>query len=211
MSWITSVCCSTAENCWAKPSTVSPNNPTWLMGASRKHVLSTSFISIRLSQRWCSCTTMVDIAFTRDRAVTFDARREQLLHQPRVDTTLVHLIESLGLVNLQDSNGMQGRVCLARSTISFGCEHRCTVTTLSTWGIHAYPLAAQPSRVVRTEETDDRLLAVKGAIHDFVSSSCTSGNLTAARAIMAVSSGSGAAVVTTPEGPALLHLYPQRT
>ncbi len=39
----------------------------------------------------------------------------------------------------------------------------------------AYPLATPPSRVVRMEEADERLLAVKGAIHDFVSSSCTSG------------------------------------
>ncbi len=39
----------------------------------------------------------------------------------------------------------------------------------------AYPLVAPPSRVVWTEETDKRLVAVKGAIHDFVSSSCTSG------------------------------------
>ncbi len=100
----------------------------------------------------------------------------------------------------------------------------------------AYPLATPPSRVVRTEEADERLLAVKGAIHELVSSSCTSGKkgtgagrgceprpaprnqsssregsglgglltsspmLTAARASMAVSSGSGAAVATTPEG-----------
>ncbi len=27
--WIASVCCCTAENCWAKPSTVSPNSPAW--------------------------------------------------------------------------------------------------------------------------------------------------------------------------------------
>ncbi len=38
-----------------------------------------------------------------------------------------------------------------------------------------YPLAAPASREVRTEETDERLLSVKGAFHDFVSSSCTSG------------------------------------
>ncbi len=75
MCWIASVCCCTAENCWAKPSTVSPNSPPWEMGASRKRALSTSFISARLSQRWRSWTTMVDIAFPRDRAVTFVARR----------------------------------------------------------------------------------------------------------------------------------------
>ncbi len=34
--WIASVCCCTVKNCWAKPSTVSPNSPAWEMGASRK-------------------------------------------------------------------------------------------------------------------------------------------------------------------------------
>ncbi len=150
-------------------------------------------------------------------------------------------------VNLQDSHGVQGRGCLARSAISFGREsgcqltglgremrtvpgHRCTAIALSTWGMPAYPLATPPSRVVRMEEANEGILAVKGAIHDFVSSSCNSGKkdpgagrgceprpaprnqssirglltsspmLMAARASMAVSSGSGAAVVTTPEG-----------
>ncbi len=145
--------------------------------------------------------------------------------------------------------------CLARSAISFGRESGCQLTGLGretrtvppsggvSWakvhrdrslhlGNAAYPLATPPLRVVRMEEADERLLAVKGAIHDFVSSSCTSGKkgteagrgpaprnqssrregsglgglvtsspmLTAARASMAVSSGSGAAVATTPEG-----------
>ncbi len=53
--------------------------------------------------------------------------------------------------------------------------HMCTATALSTWGMPAYPLATPPSRVVRTEEADERLLDVKGAIHKLVSSSCTSG------------------------------------
>ncbi len=115
--WIASVCCCTAENCWAKPSTVSPNSPAWEMGASRKCALSTSFISTRLSQRWRSWTTMV-------------SRRVQLLHQPRVGTTLVHLFERLSLVNLQDSHGVQGGDCLARSAISFGRESGCQHTGL---------------------------------------------------------------------------------
>ncbi len=161
---------------------------------------------------------------------------------------------------MQDSNGVQGGGCLARSTVSFGRESGCQLTglgretrtvppsggvswaqvhrdrSLSSWGMPAYPLATPPSRVVRMEEADERLLAVKGAIHDFVSSSCTSGKkgtgaehgceprpaprnqsssregsglgglltsspiLTAAQASMAVSSGSGVAVATTPEG-----------
>ncbi len=37
-------------------------------------------------------------------------------------TILVHLFECLGLVNLQDSHGVQGKGCLAHSTISFGRE-----------------------------------------------------------------------------------------
>ncbi len=259
MCWIASACCCTAENCWAKPSTVSPNSPPWEMGASRKRALSTSFISARLSQRWRSWTTMVDIAFPRDRAVTFVACA-QLLHQPRVGTTLVHLFERLGLVNLQDSHGVQGGGCLARSAISFGRENGCQLTGLGretrtvppsggvSWAhVHRdrslhlgnahVPLATPPSRVVRTEEADERLLAVKGAIHDFVSSSCTSGRkgtrvergceprpaprnqsssregsglgglltsspiLTAARASMAVSSGSGAATISKRGSP----------
>ncbi len=84
----------TAENCWAKPSTVSPNCPAWEMGASRKRALSTSFISTRLSQTWRFWTTRVDIIFLRDLAIVFRhpegevSRRTQLLHQPRVRTTL---------------------------------------------------------------------------------------------------------------------------
>ncbi len=171
----------------------------------------------------------------------------------------MHLFECLGLVNLQDSHGVQGRGCLARSTVSFDHESsrqltgfgRETLTVPPNGGVlsaqvHRHrslhlgnarvPLAAPPSRVVRTKETDELLLAVNGAIHDFVSSSCTSRKkgtgaergcdprpaprnqsscregsglgglltsspiLTAARASMAISSGSGAVVATTPEG-----------
>ncbi len=104
-------------------------------GGIEKGALSTSFISARLSQRWRSWTTMVDIAFPRDHDVTFVARRAksvavQLLHQPRVGTTLVLLFERLGLVNLQDSHGVQGGGCLARSAISFGRESGCQLTGL---------------------------------------------------------------------------------
>ncbi len=31
MCWIASVCCCTAEKCWAKPLTVLPNSPAWEM------------------------------------------------------------------------------------------------------------------------------------------------------------------------------------
>ncbi len=58
------------------------------------------------------------------------SRCAQLLHQPRVGTTLVHLFERLGLVNLQDSHGVQGGGCLARSTVSFGRESGCQLTGL---------------------------------------------------------------------------------
>ncbi len=52
--------------------------------------------------------------------------------------------------------------------------HRCTANTLSTWEMSTYPIAAPPLRVVRTEQTDEWLLAKKGAILNFISSSCTS-------------------------------------
>ncbi len=63
------------------------------------------------------------------------SHRAQLLHQPPVGTTLVHLFECLGMVNLQDSHGVQGRGCLARSTISFSRESGCQPTGLGreTW------------------------------------------------------------------------------
>ncbi len=50
------------------------------------------------------------------------SRCTQLLHHPRVGTTLVHLFQCLGSVYLQDSHGMQGRGGLACSAVSFGCE-----------------------------------------------------------------------------------------
>ncbi len=40
-----------------------------------------------------------------------------------------------------------------------------------------YPKAAPPSRVVRGEELPDLFRAVKGAFHNLVSSSCTSGRM----------------------------------
>lgn len=52
------------------------------------------------------------------------------------------------------------------------CQHKCTSVALSTRGTSVYPLAAPPSRV---EELVYRVLAEKGAFHDFVSSLCTSG------------------------------------
>ncbi len=42
----------------------------------------------------------------------------------------MHLFERLGLVNLQDSHGVQGGGCLARSTVSFGRESGCQLTGL---------------------------------------------------------------------------------
>ncbi len=51
-----------------------------------------------------------------------EVSQTQLLHQPRVRTTLVHLFQCLDLVDLQNSHGMQGRGSLACSTVSFGCE-----------------------------------------------------------------------------------------
>ncbi len=62
--------------------------------------------------------------------VVGESEEAGLLHQPRVGTTLVHLFERLGLVNLQDSHGVQGGGCLVRSTVSFGRESGCQITGL---------------------------------------------------------------------------------
>lgn len=51
-------------------------------------------------------------------------------------------------------------------------HHNCT---LHLWNVRV-PLGDAPSRVVRTEEPQSHVLAEKCAFHDFVSSSCTSGN-----------------------------------
>ncbi len=70
-----SVCFCAAENCWAKSSTASPNRPAWEIGESRKRCLSDSLISAKVSHRWRSWTTNVDIFWPRARAVTFVALR----------------------------------------------------------------------------------------------------------------------------------------
>ncbi len=53
--------------------------------------------------------------------------------------------------------------------------HRCTATALSTWGMSTSPVAVAPSRGSSDGEADEPLLAVKGSVHDFISSLCTSG------------------------------------
>ncbi len=122
----------------------------------------------------------------------------QLLHQPRVGTTLVHLFERLGLVNLQDSHGIQGRGCLARSTISFGREsgHQPTGFGQKTrkfptsggvsWAqvhrdhsLHLGNARVPPGSpaIEGIEDGEDRRAASgrERGHHDFVSSSYTSG------------------------------------
>ncbi len=129
MCWIASVCCCTAENCWVKPSMVSPNSPAWEMRASRKRAMSTSFFSTRLSQRWHSCTTMMDIAFPKDRAVTFIARRAKSVAACSSCINPGSVLPScIGLNALAwwtcriAMECYPGKGCLARSTISFGHE-----------------------------------------------------------------------------------------
>ncbi len=51
----------------------SPNRPAWEIGESRKRCLSDSLISTKVSHRWRSWTTNVDIVWPRARAVTFVA------------------------------------------------------------------------------------------------------------------------------------------
>ncbi len=93
---VASVCFCTAENCWAQSSTVSPNSQAWETRASRKLTLSTSLLSTRQSHRWRSWTTPVDIASPR--------------LQPRVGTTLVHLMPWLGVLVGQPWHAAQRRL-----------------------------------------------------------------------------------------------------
>ncbi len=136
------------------------------------------------------------IAFPRDRAVTFVARRAKSVAvrssciNPGSVLHSCTCLSALAWWNLQDSHGVLLGHLAARAAVSLQAldgrrgrflqvaafrGHKCTATALSTWGMPAYPLATPPSRVVRTEKADERLLAVKGAIHELVSSSCTSG------------------------------------
>ncbi len=122
-------------------------------------------------------------------------RCSQFLHNLWVGTTLVQFLERFGLVDLQERHGMQGGSDFSTSCVSLvrqrGREltrsgerrrlprqevgHSCITTDHSTRGSSTYPLAAPPSRVVREEEGPDWLRAEKGAFHDLVTSSCTSG------------------------------------
>lgn len=73
-------------------------------------------------------------------------------------------------ISLQALDGKHGRFL----QVAAFCGHRCTTTALSSWGTSTYPLATQPSRLVRMGEEDKWLLAVKGAFQDFITSSHTS-------------------------------------
>ncbi len=72
---------------------------------------------------------------------------------------------------LQAREGRQG----SPRRVVAAVGHSCMATDRSTEGMPVYPKAAPPSRVVRAEEPQDLFRAVKGAFHDLVSSSCTSG------------------------------------
>ncbi len=74
-------------------------------------------------------------------------------------------------ISLQALDGRRGRLI----QVAVFCGHRCTATALSTWGMSTYPLATQPSRVVRMGETDEQLPDEKWAVHKLISSSWTSG------------------------------------
>ncbi len=83
-------------------------------------------------------------------------------------------------------------------------------TDCSTEGMPVYPKAAPPSGVVGGWELQDLFRAVKGAFHDLVSFSCTSGrmapegvlrtNATPRKHSLAVISGSRSDNANTPEG-----------
>ncbi len=154
MCWMASVCFCAAEDCWAQFSTASPNRPAWETATSSKRTLSTSLISTRLSQRWCFWTTNVDIASPRDCTVTF-------ITQGARSTLVQFSFECLGLVDLQDRHGMQGRSGSARHT---GVTRFLQVAAFGGQVHHTLHLenvnvSALPSKVVRMEEEDEWLLS----------------------------------------------------
>ncbi|XDV28642.1 hypothetical protein PO909_031873 [Leuciscus waleckii] len=117
----------------------------------------------------------------RERAVTFEVRRRtQLLQHPWVCTTLLHVTERFGLVDLEKRHGMQGRSSFSTHTISLssqtgreptgaGGEHgvtppggrSCIATDRSTGGMPSYPFTAPLSRLVREEEGVDLCRAAR--------------------------------------------------
>ncbi len=116
---------------------------------------------------------------------------------------------------------MQGRGCLARSTISFGCESGRQLTGFG-WKTQTIPpsgslfvetgkkgTGAERSYEPRPAPRNKSSIREGSGLGSLLTSSPI---LMAAWASKAISSGSGAAVATTPEwGAALPHLHPQRT
>ncbi len=133
-AFVLQVCLCTTENSWAESSTVSQNSPAWETGVSRKHILLMLLISARLSHRWRSWTTNVDIAFPRGCAVTFLAQRAKSVTERRFLTSTSGRYYPCAFVwmswlgVLQDSHGMQGRGGSAHKTVSFGSESRHQLT-----------------------------------------------------------------------------------
>ncbi len=175
MCWIASVCFCTTENCWAKPSTVSPNSPAWEMGASIKRTLSTSFISARLSQRWCS--TRVDIAFLMDRTVI---RRPSTSGRNYPQCICFSALAWWTCrITMACKAEAAWRPWERSSAYSFGWKtwmigwrsggilrvqvHRNRSLHLE--NVHVLIPGGPAIRVVRTEEGDEQLLALKGSVH----------------------------------------------
>ncbi len=198
-----------------------PNSPAWEMGASRKRALSTFFISARLSQRWHSWTTMVDIAFPRDHAVTFVARRAKsvAVRSSCINPELVlPSCTCLSALACQFTGlGRETRTVPPSGGVSWAQVHRDRSLHLGNARVppghsaveasenggggraasgreRGHPRLRQLLMHLREERHRGRArLGLSGLV-------TSSPMLTAARASMAISSGSGAAVATTPEG-----------
>ncbi len=201
MCLITSVCLCAAENSWAMLSTASPKRPVCDTGSFRNCTFSCS-MSVKHSQRWHSWTTSVDIARPRDCAVTFVARSARSIatrsscrtarsgpavtpwrwgKKPPSHRLYKHCQLVLTSTKQNNNNkstypGPWGRHGSPRRVVA-AVGHSCMATDRSTEGMPVYTKAAPPSRVVRGEELQDLFRAVKGALYDLVSSSCTSGRM----------------------------------
>lgn len=58
------------------------------------------------------------------------SHRVQFLHQPQLRTTLLQLIESFYLMDLQDDNGIQGGGRLSSGMVSLSSQSCCHLTCL---------------------------------------------------------------------------------
>ncbi len=204
MYLIASVCFCAAENCWAKLSTASPKRPVCDIGTFRNCTFSCSFMSVRHSPRWRSWATSVDIALPRDCAVTFVARSARCTQDAAHVEPPGHDHPRAGLSVLWPDGPAVTPWRVGQKPHPHRLYKHCQLGLMNIYrpmrgdtvhpaewkqllNIVAWPKTAPQKGYLCTPkwlrhqgwwgggESQDLFQAVKGAFHDLVSSSCTSG------------------------------------